>query len=453
MDAKAENAAGQNAGPAGVPAANGTPKRSKLPKIAAALVFIAAAAYGINHYVWGLTHEDTDDAFLEGRVIPISARAAGHVLRVNVSDNQEVKAGDLLVEIDPRDFELGLEKARAALLNAHARAEAAAKTVGFTDASSGSGVKTAEAAVERAAAAETVKAGLKASEARVELSVAQTSAAVSAATQAAAQVEASASDLAFLEAEKKRYADLFKKEIVSAQQAEQAETAAKSGAQRLNALKSAAKAADAQVEAAKAGEKTARESLEQVKFQYKEALTSVDQAKSALSQAKAVTLQVGVTRAQSDALAKEIEMAEASVRQAELQLSYTRVLAPESGRITKKSVEPGSFIQVGQSLFAIVPKDLWVVANFKETQVSKMKPGQPVDITIDAFPDRKLTGRIESLQAGTGSRFSLLPPENATGNYVKVVQRLPVKIAFDKPLPGDLQVGPGMSVTPIVEIK
>jgi membrane fusion protein (multidrug efflux system) len=146
-------------------------------------------------------------------------------------------------------------------------------------------------------------------------------------------------------------------------------------------------------------------------------------------------------------------MAQTQVEQAELNLSYTKITAPETGRVAKRSVETGAYLQPGQALLAIVPDDLWVTANFKETQLDHMRPGQPAEIKIDAYPGRKFAAHVDSIHPGTGARFSLLPPENATGNYVKVVQRVPVKIRFDQKLPDDLSISPGMSVVPDVKVR
>jgi membrane fusion protein (multidrug efflux system) len=148
-----------------------------------------------------------------------------------------------------------------------------------------------------------------------------------------------------------------------------------------------------------------------------------------------------------------VEQARAAVEQAALELSYTRIYAPESGRVTRKVAEEGAYVQVGQALMVIVPSQVWVVANFKETQLTSMRPGQPVEITVDAYPDKVFIAHVDSIQAGTGARFSLLPPENATGNYVKVVQRIPVKIVFDEPPDPNHLLGPGMSAVPVVKIK
>ncbi len=173
----------------------------------------------------------------------------------------------------------------------------------------------------------------------------------------------------------------------------------------------------------------------------------------AQNQAKAAAAQVSLSRVLTETAAAAVQQAEAKLHQAELDLSYTKVAAPMAGRVTRRTVEQGAYVETGQSLLALVPTSLWVVANFKETQLVNMRPGQPVRMRLDAYRGREFTGKIDSLQAGTGARFTLLPPENAVGNYVKVVQRVPVKILFDEPLDPQLDISPGMSVIPDVRVK
>jgi membrane fusion protein (multidrug efflux system) len=174
---------------------------------------------------------------------------------------------------------------------------------------------------------------------------------------------------------------------------------------------------------------------------------------AAREQVKAAEAQVSLSRASVETAAAGVKQAEASLELAELNLSYTRIVAPQNGRVARRTVEQGAYLQTGQSMLAIVPEYVWVVANFKETQLTYMRPGQPVRIHIDAYPKRDYKGKVDSLQPGTGARFSLLPPENAVGNYVKVVQRVPVKIVFDEPLDAQLDIAPGLSVEPKVRVK
>jgi membrane fusion protein (multidrug efflux system) len=192
--------------------------------------------------------------------------------------------------------------------------------------------------------------------------------------------------------------------------------------------------------------------------------TSYDQARaearsaaadfdSANSQVKAAEADVELSKAGVETANAAIQQTQAKLRQAELNLSYTKITAPFDGRITARSVQPGNYISPGQALFALVPRDVWVTANFKETQLTYMQPGDPVEVHVDAYPGQNFKAKVDSLQAGTGARFSLLPPENAVGNYVKVVQRVPVKIVFDEELPTNLDIAPGMSVEPKVKVK
>ena len=197
---------------------------------------------------------------------------------------------------------------------------------------------------------------------------------------------------------------------------------------------------------AQAGKNSAQASLRQAE-------TMVHQAEGRLKEAQARPDQIRVRHADVKSAVSEAEQSRATLRQAELNLSYTKIYAPESGYITKKSVEPGNNVETGQALMALVTDRLWVTANFKEVQLERMRPGQSVTIKIDAYPQHEFSGEVDSIQAGSGARFSLLPPENATGNYVKVVQRVPVKIVFTEDLPSGFKIGPGMSVVPEVKVR
>jgi membrane fusion protein (multidrug efflux system) len=202
----------------------------------------------------------------------------------------------------------------------------------------------------------------------------------------------------------------------------------------------------ANLDAAQEAQQAASDNLHRAESQ-------LGEAKARLASARAAPSQVAFSRSQVETSAAEVGQAQAAVRQAELNLSYTKIFAPQAGRITRKSVEPGNYVQVGQTLFSIVPDQLWVVANFKETQLRYMRPGQPATIKVDAYPDQVFKGHVDSVQAGSGAAFSLLPPENATGNYVKIVQRVPVKIVFDHPPDPTHPLGPGMSVEPEVKVR
>jgi membrane fusion protein (multidrug efflux system) len=336
-------------------------RRWLLPAVALVLV-LAVIGITLYYFKFIAPYESTDDAFIEGHVTYVSPRVSGPVIRLLVRDNQEVKAGDLLFEIDPRDYETKLNQAKA---------DAAA----------------AQSHVE---------------EAKAQITVAEATAQQRNAAVAAAEAEANRA-----QADLKRY-QTAEARAVSRSQLDLAETQARSAAANLEVARSFAKAAAAQVE---------------------------------LSRANAATA------------AAQTKQAEAAQEQAALNLSYTKVTAPKDGRVTRRTVEQGAYVETGQPMLGIVPEDVWVVANFKETQLTHMRPGQPVSIHIDAYPGREFKGKVDSLQAGTGARFSLLPPENAVGNYVKVVQRIPVKIVFDGPMDPNLDIAPGMSVEPKVTVK
>jgi len=326
----------------------------------AALVLLIAVIVYYREFI--APYESTDDAFIDGYVTLISPRVPGQVARLAVTDNQEVKAGDVLVEIDPRDYETSLSQAKADLAAASSQANQS-------------------------------RAQVKVSEAKV----AQAQAAV---TAAEAETQRANDDL-------KRYQDVESRAV----------------------SKSALDLAQAQARSANAN------------------------SVAACSQTNAAEAEVVLSEAGVETSTAAIQQAEAKLQQAELNVSYTKIIAPMDGRVTARTVQLGHYIQPGQALLALVPKDVWVVANFKETQLTYMKPGQPVDLRVDAYPNKKFKGKVDSLQAGTGARFSLLPPENAVGNYIKVVQRVPVKVIFDEALPTNLDIAPGMSVVPEVKVK
>ena len=343
--------------PASVPA---KPGRRRVILIAAAAL-VAVAALGGYYWAFVAPFESTDDAFVEADVTPIAPQVAGRVLRVPVSDNQEVRQGAVLFEIDPSDYQTMLDQALAELAAARGKA----------------GQAVAQVSVDRAKV-EQERAGV-----------------------AAADAEAKRAEADF-----HRYQDVGSL-AVSASQLDLAATQARS---------------------------------------------SAAQVAVALNRQRSMQAQLGFDEADIQTARAEVLRWEAAVRQARLDLSYTRVVAPVAGFVTHRGVQPGDYVQIGQPQLALVPRQVWIVANFKETQLARMHAGQPVAITVDAYPDLKLHGHVDSVQAGAGARFSLFPPENASGNYVKVVQRVPVKIALDDPEAARV-LGPGMSVVPEVRVR
>jgi membrane fusion protein (multidrug efflux system) len=298
------------------------------------IAIVVGGHYGIRYVVGRILYESTDNAFVDGHIVSISPKVSGQISNVLVEDNQDVKKGDLLVTIDPNDYQARVNTYEAALQVARAEAEKAK-----------SNISAAKAQADRA------------------------------------------------ETDLKRYQELTVSSSVSKQDLDKARAAALSARAELEVAVNSAAAAQAR-----------------------------------------------------------IAQAQANLEQARLELSYIRIYAPLDGRVAQKHAETGSFVATGQPLMAVISYDIWVTANFKETQLDAIHPGQNVTISVDAFAGEKLRGRVNSIQAGTGSRFSLLPPENATGNYVKVVQRVPVKITFDEPMERLKHLGLGMSVEPDVYV-
>lgn len=381
---------------------------AKLLLLGAAVVLILSGLLVWRHY---MNWESTDDATIDGDIYQISPRITGHVVRVEVENNQYVEAGTVLVRLDPMDHQVALERAQAQYADATASAQAAQASVPITSVNTTSQTTTAGASVETAiAGVATAQKNYQSEQARVE--------------EAAAQNAKAQSDL-------QRYSQLVSKLEISEQQYDQAVAAAKSAAATLAAVEASATAAQNRVT---------------------EAQGRLAQARSELRATRSGPQQVAATRARADAAEAAVKTAKANLDQAELNLRYTTITAPVSGVVGKKSVEPGQNVQPGQALMAIVPLNgLYVTANFKETQLQRMRPGQEVKVHVDAY-NRDYTGRVLNLAGATGEQFSLLPPENATGNYVKVVQRVPVKIVFDPGQDKDHLLRLGMSVEPDVHV-
>jgi membrane fusion protein (multidrug efflux system) len=421
------------------------------------LVFVAAVAAiggGVTYYLYSLSYESTDDAFLDGHVVAVSPRVAGHVAKVYVTDNQWVKQGDLLAELDPRDFEASLAAAEATLTEARAGQKSHSIGADVTEITSTAGVDEASAGVEGARAAVVTA---QAAVATAKSQQAQAQAQLAAVQAGQKQAEA---DLVAAEARQQR-ADTFLKRIAalvpvhaaSQDTLEEANASQRVAAadvaavrQRIAAQEAAVRQAEAAVEAAASGVRQAESGVAAQE-------AALGRAEAHRAGTKSAPKQVAQSRSQTTGAEAAVAHAEAEAQQARLNLSYTKIYAPISGHVTRKSVEIGTHVQLGQPLLALVDPDIWVIANFKETQLAKMQPGQPVTVTVDTHPGVRLAAHVDSIQRGSGARFSLLPPENATGNYVKVVQRVPVKIVFDDPKQIEpYALGPGMSVVPTVKI-
>lgn len=422
--------------------------------IVAGVILILGLILGLRYWLYARSHESTDDAFIDGHVVQVSPKIAGYVAKVYVQDNQEVKEGDLIAEIDARDYETRLQQAQAALDAGLARLREAQTSVELTRANTRASAQQAAAVVEQARSGVAAqRAAAVAERTRISQASAGISTAQANLAQAQAQVTAAQAEAARASADVQRYQELFQRDEISRQRLDQAIAASQTANAQLEAARGRVAAAQAQVAEARAAQTTAAENARRAQAQVGGAQAGVSEALGRLAQANTAPQQVAVSQAQAETAGASIEQLRAAVEQAKLDLSYTKIYAPETGRVTRKAVEEGALVQVGQPLMAIVSGDIWVTANFKENQIGAMRPNQPVEITVDAYPGKVFKGHVDSIQAGTGARFSLIPPENATGNYVKVVQRVPVKIVFDEPLNSQYLLAPGMSVEPEVKVK
>lgn len=358
------------------------------------------------------SYESTDDAQVDGHLNQVSARVAGHVVKLMVDDNQYVQAGQPLLQIDPRDYEIAIARAKANYEDALAGAGAAQVNVPITQIGTSSQVISAQADVENA------RAGIAAAKQQAAASEAQVA-------QAEANNVRAQSDLA-------RYTQLVQKQEISQQQYDQAVANAK--------------AMTATVEAARAAARAAQQEIAQ-------AQSKLAQAQAMLRSSRTSTQQVQVSQSKAKSASANVDRMKAELDQAELNLQYTTVASPVNGIVTGRTVEVGQNVQPGQELLRVINlDDIWVTANFKETQLAHMRVGQPVTIHVDAT-DKDYKGRVQSLAGASGAILSLLPPENATGNYVKVVQRIPIKITFDPDETKGHELRPGMSVVPKVWIR
>lgn len=364
---------------------------------------------------WHSTYyEDTDDAQINGHLIQISSRIAGQIIKVNVEENQQVAKGTVIAELDPRDYEVAVENAKAALASAQAAAAAARVNVPITSINTGSNLTSAGADVSAATAS-------------ISQAQSQLAAAHAQVIQAEANNQKAQSDL-------DRYKPLVAKDVISKQQ--------------FDAAVAAADAARATVDSAHANERAAADAV-------RVANEKAAQAQAQLKYAQTGPQQVAAQNARYQQAEAQVQQAQAQLDQAELNLSYTKIIAPAAGIITRKSVEINQNVSTGQNLLTLVSlEDLWVTANFKETQLEHMGPNQPVDIKVDAT-GKTYGGHVTQIGGATGSVLSLFPPENATGNYVKVVQRVPVRIDFNNLNQEDPNhaLRPGLSVEPKVRVK
>jgi len=390
------------------------PSRTSSPgfRIAIIIAVVVLLVVGFFVYRYVTSYESTDDAEVDGHINSISARISGHVMKLNVQDNQYVQAGTVLVEIDPADYQVAHESAKADFEDAQAAASAAGVNVPITSVNTTSQVSATEADVSSS------RAGISAAKQQYEAAKAQFA-------QAMANDVKAQNDLG-------RYKQLVDKQEISQQQYDQAVAASKASAAAVDAARATADAAQSQVTQAQG---------------------KLVQAEANLSNARTAPRQMEVTRSRAASALAEAQFKKAALDQALLNLQYTKITAPVAGAVSDRTVEVGQNVAPGQELMKIIPlNDVWITANFKETQLREMKVGQSVTLEVDAS-GRKYKGKVDSIAGASGARFSLLPPENATGNYVKVVQRIPVKIVLDPGENNDQSLRPGMSVEPKVWIR
>jgi membrane fusion protein (multidrug efflux system) len=389
---------------------------------------IAGATFGYRWWRYASVHESTDDAYVTSYIHPINARINGTVVDVEVDDNQQVSQGKLLVKLDPRDYNVARQRSAAALASAQQQAAVAQANIGVT-ATNAVG-QTTEAQGNIDAAAATISTS--------EAALAEAQAGVPAAQAQLAQVKA---NLIKAELDYKRYTTLSTEGAVAQEQADTTRATYEATLAQYNTINEQIKQAQARVVQAQKNLANAQAKL--------------NSTKGNLQQANATAKQTEVNRRQYKAAQATIAQSNAELKNADLQLSYTSIAAPIAGRIGNKTVQVGQRVQPGQTLMSVVQLTPWIVANFKETQLENMQPGQAVEIHVDAFPHHPFKGRVDSLSPASGAKFALLPPDNATGNFTKIVQRIPVKVVFDRDsIRGyESRIAPGMSVVVTVDTQ
>jgi membrane fusion protein (multidrug efflux system) len=403
-----------------------TKSKNVLGRILIVIVLMVLVSGGYMFWLHLSKFESTDDAQIDGQVYAISSRISGHVIDVKVEDEQQVKAGDILVVLDPKDYEVAVAKARADLADAVATYSSSRTDVPITSVNTRSTLTNANSArLDASAGVSGSERQLGAARARLTTAEANVRVAQANFTKAVQDVE--------------RYKMLVSKDEISKQQYDQAVAAQD--------------AAHATLDAQNALVNEATQTIQVAEKNVEQAQTRVEQANAQIQSALTGPQQVKVTEARAQSAAAKVDQQRAMLDQAELNLTYTTIVAPIDGVVGKKNVAIGQNVSTGQELMAVVPlENLWVTANFKETQLEKMRVGQPVKIKVDAY-DREYSGKVQRISGASGARFSLLPPENATGNYVKVVQRIPVRIEFDPGQNNDHLLRQGMSVTPRVQLQ
>ncbi len=458
-------------------------RRSRIPAYIIGAIILVSAIAGTGYWLYARQFAATDDAVIEGNISLISPKITARIAKIYVEDNQAVKKGDLLVELEAGETAAKLQKAQAALLTAQAGLEKARANVTLTRVDSQAGLnqansnfQTANKTIEQTKIASTMRqSGIEQARSRAEMaeaSVRQLQAQIPAAEASIAQAQAQAgaakstADVARLEYERdqalfqagdvsKQKLDLSNREL---SEATAGLTSAEKGVEiaeaRLNTLRRQTDVEAAHVREVQAGIQAAENDYRQSIAQVDVVASQADESAGRLAQARTLPARVAVDQSAVNIAEANIAEAQAAVTEAEIELQNTKIFAPQDGFISQRAVQTGQLVQPDSSLMMVTQPGIWVVANYKETQIERIQIGQPVDVYVDAYPSVNFHGRVESFQAGTGSRFSVLPTENATGNFVKVVQRISVKIVFDE-MPDNHKylLVPGMSVVPKIRIR
>ena len=431
-------------------------KKNRKPLIftVAGVGLVAASIFGYRYWSFASTHEETDNAQVAGHVHQVSSRINGTVSEVAVNDNQLVKQGQLLVKLDPSDLQVKSLQAQAALESAKRQANAAQSNIALASETAQAKTTQAQGDISGAVSSiSTAQSAVKEAQSGIPSAQASVKEAEAGIPAAQAQVAQADANLQKAQTDYNRYQSLANQGAVPRQQLDAAKAAYDVAQAQKNVALQGVQQAEARVAQANEGVAKAQSKLAQAQEGVTTAQAKLEQTKGGLQQATASGQQTEVNRAQYAAAQSAIAQAEASLKDAQLQLSYTNIAAPATGRVGRKTVEVGQRIQPGSPLMAIVANDYWLTANFKETQLKNVQPGQVVEVKLDSFPGRTFVGRVDSISPASGAQFALLPPDNATGNFTKVVQRIPVKITLDpKSIKGyESRITPGMSATVSVE--
>ena len=408
---------------------------------AGAILLLAGAGYGVHLWRYYTHHVSTDDAFVTAHISPVSARISGTIIEVLVQDNQDVHAGDVLVRLDPRDREVALAQTRAAVAAGRGDLENARVNVPLADLSTASLVQQATSAL--AAAEQGIEVATHDLDQR-RSEVASRRAAVAGAE---AMVRAAESDFERARLDRDRMAMLAQKALVAQQDVDHADATFRNAQAVLDGARQKLVQASSDARQVEAAVRSQEATLAQARQR-------VGESRAALAQARSQREQVKVRSADVDSAQGRLAQAEANREAAELNVAYTTIRAPAAGRVSRKTVEVGQVVQAGQQLMAVVDlDDVWVLANFKETELTGVRAGQRATVTVDTYPGVVFHARVDSIQGGSGAVFSLLPPENATGNFVKVVQRIPVKLVVERGENRQHLLVPGMSVVPTIALR